>query len=215
MIRSINNNPNRAPDGPPPAVVTRPRDKRYSTQTKIGLSSRQGVEFMTILRLAILDACREGKLSRVMLAVDLGVPQKTLEKWLSPSETLAPRIDHVIRLLRADGPLPEKQRGFVLDWLAREHGRVEVDVLAADADEAPVGVQVAQIFAAGGGVAALVADMTAPDSDGGSELTAAEAAAILPLARVAVKEGTELVATLERIAGQQAGGLGQRLDVRA
>jgi len=193
-------------------MSTPARDRRYSSATKVGLSPL-GAAFMGVLRAAIATACRDGTLTRARLSHDLQVPEKTIEKWLTPSETLSPRFEHVLRMLAPEGPLPAVQREFVQAWLDRENGRINVSLVAADPDEAPVGVQVAQVFAAGGRVAGMVAVMTAPDSDGGHELTREEARAILPVARDELREVSELVATLERIAG--AGGLGRRLDVMA
>lgn len=205
-MRSINQNPHAPPAGGPPQIKTRVEnppppskiDRRFSPETKIGLSP-SAAAFMGVLRAAIASACKRGMMTRELLAQDLGVPVRTIEKWMSPSEQLAPRFDKVMAMLRADGPLPDSERDLVLSFLDSENGRAAVNVADVDPDDAPVAVQVAQVFAAGGRVADMVAAMTAPDSDGGHELTAAEAAAILPLARAEVKETQQLVLTLERI----------------
>jgi hypothetical protein len=164
-----------------------------------------GAAFMDALRLAVREACAADHTDRHIIARRLGVPFKTFEKWLSPTELLAPRFDFVLDLVVREDVLPPESRAILWNFLDREGGRVTVSALAADADEAPVPQQLLEIVAADGDLADAVRRAVAATSAGGNRITAGEAAALLPFARAAKQQGDELVATLEGLAASKGG----------
>jgi hypothetical protein len=175
-------------------------DGRRGRGVKAGLRSRDELVFYELFRalvaLATDPAHALDGVTRRTLAAELGVPFKTFEKWLSLTEDQHPRWSVVCVLLAREDLVPASAAMEIKGLLAREWGLVvgsmppPASELRGEGGAGCVRSAALAVSAGVGRVAAAVHEATSPDGDGGTAITPAEAAAIVPPA-MEVHSGVE------------------------
>lgn len=137
-------------------------------------------------------------------AAKLGIPKQTVEHAMRESSAYVLRFDAFYAILSRDDVAPFQARQAVLDELLDDLGLVAVDESRACLDVAPISRQHLELASAYGQLAKETLEGLAPGSDGGGDVSAAEAERMLPAIREVMRECAELVTALERRAAGTA-----------
>lgn len=173
-----------------------------------GVKSRRrgcGELLADALRTALETANSLG-VSRKMVAGRMGVSMAALDSWVLPLRAQVVPSVRLAQLLGDARVLPDDARRLLADRIAALAGLTAVDagVLDGGQDDGPAVRQVCEIADRLGRVSALAAAAAEERGPGGEAMTADEAGAMLPAARDLRAEVLQLVAALERVAGERA-----------